>query len=97
VDMRRKIPYAGYDPDEDDYSMLLDELPPSLAWQRCGYWRRRSYKIDHRRAAELRVTGMTWKQVALQMTHEAGRAIAYKTDSVFGAVHRARQQKEELT
>ncbi len=80
MDMRRLIPYAGYDPSEDraDY--------------RVG---RRWSKVDPRRALELRADGMGWRDVADALTCETDRNIRFATDAVISAVRRYRQQQKE--
>ena len=80
------IRYAGYDPDENDFS-TIELTPLHWLWSDSRRPRRRG-EIDARRAAELRAAGMTWDEVALELTYEAGRPIRFTGQSVSAAVCR---------
>ena len=85
------IRYAGYDPTENDFSMI--DLTPMHWWCWTSEHRpRRQPGIDPRRAAELRATGLKWREVADALTHEQGRAIRFTCQSVVAAVRRASKE-----
>lgn len=49
-------------------------------------------KIPTKRANELRDTGMSWKQIAKQLSEELDLEKPYTADSVHSAVVRARKE-----
>ena len=72
------IPYAGYEPNEDDYA-TYSFVPMSHEVVRRN-------AIPCERAIELRDMGMKWDDVADVLTFETGRVIKFYGQSVQQAV-----------
>ena len=80
--MSGKILYAGYDPDENDFTDC--ELAPLHDDDD------RPTQLDIARAWELKNKGKSWKVIGAQLAREAGRASAYQGSSVYYATRNAR-------
>lgn len=72
------IPFAGYDPNENDFSMI--KLEP-----RYGFDFGR--EINVKRAVELRAKGLKWREVSVLLAHECRRKIPFQPQSVMCAVY----------
>jgi hypothetical protein len=53
--------------------------------------------IDVDRAKLLKKTGLTWRQVAAQLSDEAGRVPPFQTDSITRAIYLDRKKHGVLT
>lgn len=73
------IPYAGFDPTEDDFTGI--ELRP-LELEPARYTR-----LNISRAWELRREGKSWKEIGQILARENGRSIPYNSHSVYTAAN----------
>lgn len=79
-----KILYAGYDPDENDFTDC--ELAPL---HDDDY---RPTTLDIERACELKAKGKSWKVIGAQLAREAGREMPYHAGTVYNATRTARNR-----
>lgn len=76
--MKRPLPYAGFDPDEDNFHGM--ELAP--LHEQDVMRRQPRTNIDLARAEHLKSLGWSWDDVGRQLAIEDGRRIAYQGQSV---------------
>lgn len=73
------IPYAGFDPTEDDFTGV--ELRP-LELEPARYTR-----INIRRVWKLRREGKNWKEIGQILAREEGRPASYHAHSIYTAAN----------
>jgi hypothetical protein len=85
--VRGLIPYAGFDPDENDFGDV--ELAPLHCQDIEPHARRYRTALNVDRARHLRGLGWTFDAVGVQLAIEDGRPVAYRGTSIWWALRYA--------
>jgi hypothetical protein len=85
--MRRLIPYAGYDPGEEDFSGLEIERG-GLLGNRSDFGPRKVMNVQL--AIQLRASGMKWDDIGRELAAQEGRPVPYRGDSVIQSIVKGR-------
>jgi hypothetical protein len=84
--MRKLIPYAGFDPSEEDYSDIV--ISPLTHRNQLNFGPRKV--MDTKTARELRASGMKWDDIGRELAAREGRSAPYQGTSVIQAIMKGR-------